>query len=95
MSNEQKTKFTQVGQVWSTKADPDKFFIKLGRQNKNNPKYDLTVELVVKDANGTVVATQTDGFLNLSDPRKSPFAKEESLAKVPNLQFDILVGTNS
>lgn len=86
----QKRKFTKLGTVWSKKEDPDSFFVKLGNKGKNE-QYDLTVEITVKDATGKVVAQQTDGFLTLSDPRKSPMANQEQLAKVPNLQFDILL----
>lgn len=85
-----KRKFTKLGTVWSKKEDPDAFFVKLGNKGKNT-QYDLTVEITVKDSEGKVVAQQTDGFLTLSDPRKSPNANAEQLAKVPNLQFDILL----
>jgi hypothetical protein len=44
----------------------------LGNRNKNKPEYDYKLELVVKDGNGKVVATQSDGFLDLVDPRKEP-----------------------
>lgn len=47
--------------------------IGLGKKNKGEySKYDLTVELIVKDATGKVVAKQTDGFINLIDPRTKP-----------------------
>jgi len=85
-----KRKFTKVGQVWAKKDDPEAFFVKLGQKGKN-ADYDLTVEITVKNAAGEIVAQQTDGFLNLSDPRKSPFADEASLSKVPGLRFDILL----
>lgn len=84
-----KRKLTKIGTVWSKKEDPDKFFIKLGEQGKNE-QYNLTVELVVKNAKGEVVGKQTDGFLQLLDPRKSPIANQDALSKVPNLQFDVV-----
>ena len=91
---QQKRKLTRIGQVWeskdSTKENP-KYFLKLGNNGNKDPKYDLTVEVTVKNAAGEVVAKTTDGFLTLSDPRKSPFANEAALAKVPNLAFEVLV----
>lgn len=46
--------------------------IGLGQKNKKNPKYDLTVEITVKDATGKVVASQKDGWINLVNPRTQP-----------------------
>jgi hypothetical protein len=46
--------------------------------NSTNPKYKLSVEITVKDGNGNTVAKQTDGFLNLNDPRTAP---DELLSK--------------
>jgi hypothetical protein len=43
----------------------------LGQKGKD-PKWDLSVEIIVKDNNGKVVAKQTDGFLDVVDPRKEP-----------------------
>jgi hypothetical protein len=86
-----KRKFTKIGQVWANKEDPDKFYIRLGEKGRNE-KYNTTVELVIKDASGNVIGTQTDGFLTLSDPRNSKFADSASLDKVPNLKFDVLLG---
>lgn len=45
--------------------------IGLGNKSKNS-KYDLHVEVVVKDSQGKVVSKQTDGFLGLEDPRTKP-----------------------
>jgi hypothetical protein len=86
---QQKRKFSKVGTVWE-KKDGSGFFIKLGNENKKNDKYDIHVELVVKDKEGNILATQKDGFLTLSDPRQSQFANE-GLSKVPGLKFEILV----
>lgn len=85
-----KRKFTKIGTVWNKKDDANSFFIRLNNEG-TKPEYNFTVELTVKDGNGKVVAQQTGGTLTLSDPRKSPFAKPEQLAKVPNLQFDVLI----
>lgn len=53
-------------------------FLALGRKNKPGyDKYDLSIEIIVKNKEGKVVARQTDGFINLVDPRKQP---EELLA---------------
>lgn len=55
-------------------------FLALGKKNKDAKysRYDLSVEIVVKDASGKVVARQTDGFVGLSDPRTQA---DELLAK--------------
>ena len=82
---------TKIGNVWSSKKDPNKFSIKLG-QESDNAKYNFSVEVIVKDGNGNVVAQQKDGFLTLKDPRQGDFLSEEKKAKVPaTLQFDILI----
>lgn len=94
-------KMHKIGQLWTKKDDPEKFYIQLGNKNKN-AQYDLTVEITVKNADGTVVAqrstTGKDGlFLALSDPRNNPNASESSKAgldKVPNLKFDVLLGSD-
>lgn len=38
----------------------------------SNKKYNTTVEIVVKDADGVVIATQRDFFVELVDPRLEP-----------------------
>lgn len=45
--------------------------IALGKKAKKpeHAKYDFSVELIVRDNTGKVVAQQTDGYLNLQDPR--------------------------
>lgn len=43
----------------------------LGNKSKNE-RYNLTVEVVVRDNTGKVVAKQTDGFIDLVDPRAEP-----------------------
>ena len=91
---QKKRKFTKIGTVWNKKDDKDSFFVRLGNEG-TKPEYNYSVEITVKDGNGKIVASQKDGTLTLSDPRKSPFAKPEALAKVPNLQFDVLVATEN
>lgn len=67
------SKTAKIGSVFLTKdrSGADRFSIGLGVKGKN-PDYDLSVELVVKDRSGKVVARQTDGFINLVDPRTQP-----------------------
>lgn len=43
----------------------------LGNKGKD-PKYNISVEVVVRDASGAVIAKQTDGFVELVDPRTQP-----------------------
>lgn len=83
------SKMSQIGSVW-TKKDGTGHFIKLGNQNKNE-KYNLTVELTVRDSSGKVVSQITDGFLTLIDPREKQGANLDALAKVPNLRYEVLV----
>jgi len=47
-------------------------YIGLGQQGSKNPDFDLTVELTVKDSKGKVIASQTNGFLSVVDPRTQP-----------------------
>lgn len=82
---------SKIGAVWASKKDPNKFSIKLG-QESDNAKYNLSVEVIVKDGSGKVVAQQKDGFLTLKDPRQGTFLSDEQKAKIPaTLQFDLLI----
>ena len=45
--------------------------IGLGKKGKD-PKYNLSVEVIVRDGAGKIVAQQTDGYINLVDPRTLP-----------------------
>lgn len=96
--NKQMAKLKKIGAVWEAKdstPETPKYFLKLGQKNEKKPQYDLTVEVTVKDNNGKVVAQTTDGFLTLSDPRRSPVLDENQKAKLPQkLQFEVLVGDN-
>jgi hypothetical protein len=93
MANETKksSKWTKVGAI--LKTDPDKgAFIVLGNANSKNEKYRTTVELVVKDANGNVVAKSTNGFLTIQDPRKRVGASEADLEKIsPKLKSELFI----
>ena|SRR5271166_2198602 len=94
-------KMHKIGQLWTKKDDDSKFYIQLGNKNKNSD-YDLTVEIIVKDSKGTVVAQRSteggDGlFLSLNDPRTNAALNEKAKAgldKVPNLKFDVLLGSD-
>ena len=44
----------------------------LGSSKNQDPTYNTTVELIVKDHTGKVVHRQENGFLNLVDFRKQP-----------------------
>lgn len=91
MSNQKtKKKTAKIGAVWQSKDKEDQFYVALG-QKSDNPDYDFSVEVTVKDGNGKVVAQQTNGFLQLWDPRKSQYANHDALSKIPNLQFDLTI----
>ena len=47
-------------------------YLALGSTKNKDPRYNLSVEILVKDATGKVVAKQTNGFVNLSNPRTEP-----------------------
>lgn len=51
--------------------------IGLGQKNPKKPEWDQSVEIIVRNNKGDIVARQTDGFLDVVDPRKEP---EELLA---------------
>lgn len=46
--------------------------IGLGNKNANKPDFNQSVEIIVRDKLGKIVAQQTDGFLDVIDPRKEP-----------------------
>lgn len=93
MTQKKNNGLVKIGGVWSKNKDANSFSIKLGQDGNKDPKYDLTVELVVKNSLGEVVAHQTDGWLTLKDPRTSTFLSDEQKEKIPNtLQFDVLAG---
>lgn len=70
-----------IGSLW-IKTNKDKNgaektsrFIKLGKKSDQEKyqKYNYSVEIVVRNSTGQVVFNQTDGFVNLIDPRTEPF----------------------
>ncbi len=44
----------------------------LGNKGNKDKKYDVHVELTVKDGDGNVLHRQNDGFISLVDPRTQP-----------------------
>ncbi len=73
-----KSKQVKFGTVWNKKW-PDgrpNVCISLG-QTSGKPEYQYDVTVMITDKKGNVIAKQTNGFLNVVDPRKLP---EELLA---------------
>jgi hypothetical protein len=81
-----KKTWIKVGSVLkSSKPRPDggvqQPFVALGNaKDKYKP---VTVELVVKDATGKIIATTENGTLSIQDPRKRPGITPEQAAKIP------------
>jgi hypothetical protein len=73
-----KYKNTRVGTVLRSKKNEGSSYIALGSKHNKDPKYDTTVEIIVRDSEGKVIAKQVDGFLNVADPR------EFSKGKIPD-----------
>lgn len=69
-----KRKNQQIGTVMRKTHDNGRqsTFITLGNTRAKDPKWNYTVEFVVKDGNGNVIAKQTNGFVNVVDPRTQP-----------------------
>lgn len=83
MENKKGT-FVNVGQIWKRK-EGDGSYIKLGNNKSNNPKYNYSVEIVVKDANGQEVLRIQDPYINVGSPH--PMAQE----KVPSLLAELSI----
>lgn len=67
-----KKKTFRIGNLLNTKYEGKTLLsIGLGTKGKNSD-YDNSVEVIVRNHKGEVVARQTDGFLNLVDVRKEP-----------------------
>lgn len=65
-------KIVKVGNLLNNKYE-GKTLLSIGLGNKGkNPEYDTSVEIIVRNSKGEVIARQVDGFLNLVDPRKEP-----------------------
>lgn len=46
--------------------------IGLGQKNDKKPEWDQTVEIIIRDKNGKILAQQKDGWLDVVDPRNEP-----------------------
>jgi len=74
-----KSKWLNLGSV--RKGRSGNTYIQLGSpKDKYNP---VTVELIVKDPAGNVLAKVENPALNTQNPRKRPGVTEEQLAKIP------------
>lgn len=79
MDNERKMTFQAVGQIWAKKDDSGKSYIRLGNDRSKDPKYNYTVEVIVKDANGQEILRVENPFLNVNSPHPSAAEKVPSL----------------
>lgn len=77
--SQKKYKYTKVGAVLRGDNGP---YIVLGNSKATNPKYNYTVELVVKDSEGNVVSSLKNGILSTLDPRKRPGITEAEAEKI-------------
>jgi hypothetical protein len=81
---EKKNKYVRVGNVLKSKEETGGSYIALGSVKNKDPKYNTNVEVIVRDAEGKVLAKQINGFLGVFDPRSN------SDRKVPDhVLFDI------
>lgn len=81
-----KTKSVRIGNVLSGKEDKDAFYIKLGAEKQKDPKYNRSVEIIVKDDEGNVLAHQKNGFISMAKPlgEKTPdYIQYDLLVKLP------------
>lgn len=73
----------KVGAV-QKKKDGNGTTVSLGSKS-NNPKYKTTVQLIVRDGTGNVVADVTDPYLVVSDPRLDKDGNTSKFAdKIPD-----------
>lgn len=54
-----------------------------GNSKAKDPKYQFSVEVTIKDAEGKVVTKASNPLFTVSDPRKRPGIKDEDMAKIP------------
>lgn len=65
-------KYVQIGNLVVSEKDGERSgSIALGNKS-TNPDYNYSVELIVRDGKGKVIAQQKDGWINLEDPRTRP-----------------------
>lgn len=55
-------------------------YLALGDLKNTDPKYNTSVEVIVRDHLGNVVYQQQNGFINLDDPRTGKFPKPNTPA---------------
>lgn len=67
---QRKNKYTRIGQVLKSKDKPGQSYIVLGNKKNKDPKYNLSVEITVRNDAGEVIAKQTDGFVSVFEPRE-------------------------
>ncbi len=63
----------KLGNLIKTKRADGSTFLSIGLGSKGkNSQYDQSVTVTVRNADGKVVAEQTDGFIDVVDPRTEP-----------------------
>jgi hypothetical protein len=78
-----KKNYVKVGEIRKSKAGKE--YLQLGSENPKNPKYNLEVQVMIKDAEGNKVALVKNPSLFFSNPRRP---KEDGT--VPNIPDFIL-----
>lgn len=59
-------KTNKAGQTYKS------IFLGLGNDRNKDPKFNTSVQVIIRDHQGKVVHDQTNGFINLVDPRTQP-----------------------
>lgn len=82
------SKNLKIGAIWMNEVEVNGEkqllpSIKLGTKSPKS-EYNFTVELVVKDGDGNVVGTSTNGYIKM-------FAVEKGPKTPPNLRFDLVI----
>lgn len=55
-------------------------YLALGDLKNTDPKYNHSVEVIVRDSTGKEVHRQTNGYINLDDPRTGKYPKPSTPA---------------
>jgi hypothetical protein len=68
------SKTVKIGAIWVNEREVNGQMvkspsIKLGVKS-SKPEYNLSVEVIVRDHTGKVIAKQTDGYINLYKPKE-------------------------
>lgn len=89
------SKLTRIGQIWeakdSTEENP-KYYMKLGNDRNKDPKYNISVEVIVRDNEGNLLTQSKDAFLTIADPRRSQYSKG---TEPKNLLFEVLANSEN